>query len=306
MKIAVVGAGAMGSIYAGILAEAGHTVWAIDVWQEHILAICENGLQIEGPSENRIVNTIFATENLKNAEKCDLYIIATKATDVVSAASSIKSHMNPDAIVLTIQNGLGAGERVAKHISSNNILLGVADGFGASLKGPGHVHHHAMKLIRIGELKGGGSSRLSSLVELWSSAGFNVKKFENIEQLIWEKFICNVTFSAPCTVFNCNIKELMSNPEIWEIALACSMEARDLANAKNISLSFKNTKSYVTEFGKKLGNASPSMRLDHLAKRRSEIDFINGMVVTLGKKLRIHTPFNQVLSAIIKSKELAF
>ena len=306
MKVAVLGSGAMGSIYAGLFAEAGHIVWAIDIWKDHIDAINTVGLKIEGASGNRIIKGIIGSDNLMKVDKCDLYIIATKASAVSSVASSIKTHMDHDALVLTIQNGLVAGERVAKYISTKNILIGVADGFGASLKGPGHVHHHAMKLIRIGEMEGGRSARLRKLEEVWHSVGFNVQSFENIEQLVWEKFICNVTFSAPCTVFECDIETLMSNQETWGIALACAMEAHAIAEFKNVHLSFKDPKLYVTEFGKKLGNSSPSMRLDHISRRPSEINAINGMVETLGKEVGISTPYNKVVSAIVRSREEAF
>jgi hypothetical protein len=113
--------------------------------------------------------------------------------------------MRPDSLVLTIQNGLGAAERIAAHMPLDNVLLGVADGFGASMKGPGHAHHNAMRMIRLGEVDGGMTDRLRDLESLWQQAGFTARAFADITQLIWEKFVCNVTLSAPCTAFDCNI-----------------------------------------------------------------------------------------------------
>ena len=90
--------------------------------------------------------------------------------------------------MVTIQNGLGADKEIEKHISYNHIVLGVADGFGASVKSPGHVHHNAMKLIRLGELNGKITDRLKDLTGHWEKAGFTVHAYEDIQKLIWEKF----------------------------------------------------------------------------------------------------------------------
>ena len=155
MKIAIVGTGSMGSVYAGLFAEAGQDVWAIDSWDAHINAIAKNGLRLEGASGDRTISEINASTSLADAGPCDLYILATKAADVGTAAKAIAEIMPDDALVLTIQNGLGAGERIAQHMPTRNVLLGVAEGFGASMKGPGHAHHNAMRQIRIGALQTG-------------------------------------------------------------------------------------------------------------------------------------------------------
>ena len=131
MKIAIVGTGAMGSVYAGLFAEAGQEVWAIDSWDEHIAAISNKGLRLEGASGDRIIPRINATTSLEEAGDCELYVLATKAADVGTAAQAIARIMPDNALVLTIQNGLGAGERIAQFMPTSNVLLGVAEGFGA-------------------------------------------------------------------------------------------------------------------------------------------------------------------------------
>ena len=239
-KIAIVGTGAMGSLYAALFAEAGHETWAIDVWQEHIQEINTHGLRVEGASGGRWVKGIRATNSVFDADICDVYIIATKGSGVAKAARDISSIIPDHALMLTIQNGLGAGERVAEYMSTKNVLLGVADGFGASIKTPGHVHHNAMKLIRLGEMMGGITQRLKEMEDLWQGAGFNAHAFKDINQHIWEKFICNVTLSAPCTVFDCTVGELMKNCDWREIALGCMLEAYKCGLAEEINFSFEN------------------------------------------------------------------
>lgn len=306
MKIAVIGTGAMGSIYAARLAEGGHDVVAVDTWTDHIDAIRENGLRVDGPAGTLVAAGIEATTDMAAARDRDLYVVATKASGVASAAASIAEIMADRSIVLTIQNGLGAGERIARHLPADRILLGVAQGFGASIVAPGHVHHSSMKLIRIGEMAGGPSDRLEAVAGVWRDGGFEVATYENIEQLIWEKFLCNVTLSAPCTVFDCTANELLERPDRWAVALGCAGEAWAVGRALGIDFSFEDPVAYVTDFAHAVGSSRPSMLLDHMARRRSELDAINGRVPELGRELGIPTPYNETLCAIIRGWEESF
>ena len=306
MKIAIFGVGAMGSVYAGLLAEAGHEVWAVDIWREHVDAINQDGLRVQGASGDRVVQGINATGTAADVGECELYVLATKASGVGPAAEMIAPLMGSDSMVITIQNGLGAGERITRYMDIDRVLLGVADGFGASMKGPGHVHHNAMNLIRVGEMNGGMTERLQRITRVWQEAGFNAKAFEDIDQLIWGKYICNVAFSGPCTVFDYTLGELMADPAAWAIAQGCALEVHALGQAKNIAFTFDDPLEYVEAFGNKMPDARPSMLLDHHAKRASEIDAINGMAVELGRELGIPTPYNEVLSAIIRQREQGF
>lgn len=306
MKIAIYGTGAMGAVYAGMFCEAGHEVWAIDPWVAHIEAIRDTGLKLEGASGNRRIEGLRAVTDFSEVGAADLIVIATKAAGVGVAAQAIAPQMTPDTLVLTIQNGLGAAERIATFMQTDNVLLGVADGFGASLKGPGHAHHNAMNLIRIGEIAGGQSDRTEALAALWRSAGFKAQAFDDIQQLIWEKFLCNVTFSAACTVFDMTVGELQAHPERWAIALGAMQEAYEIAKAKQINLTFEDPVAYVTAFGARMPDARPSMLLDHQAGRRSELDAINGQVPVLGRALGIPTPFNDTLVAVLHQREMAF
>ena len=306
MKIAIFGVGAMGSVYAGLMAEAGHEIWAVDIWQDHVDAINKTGLRVEGASGDRVVQGIKATTNAEDVGNCDLYVLATKASGVGAAAKTIAPLMGSESIVITIQNGLGAGERIAQFMGTERVLLGVADGFGASMKAPGHVHHNAMNLIRVGEMNGGMSERLERITGVWQQAGFNAKAFEDIDQLIWGKYICNVAFSGPCTVFDYTLGELMADPATWPIAQGCALEVYALGQARDIAFTFDDPIEYITAFGHKMPDARPSMLLDHHAERPSEIDAINGMAVELGQQLGIPTPYNEVLTAVIRQREAGF
>ena len=306
MKIVVVGIGAMGSIYAALLADAGHEVWALEPWAEHANAIRLNGLRVQGASGDRLVSAIKIVDTIDDVGSADLFVIATKASSVAAAARMIAPVLTSESLVLTIQNGLGAGERIAQYLPAEQVLLGVAEGFGASIKSPGHIVHTAMKMIRIGSMTADKHRQVEAIAELWREAGFNTSAYQDIEQLIWEKFICNVAYSAPCTVFGKNVKDLLDDPHAKQISQTCATEAWEVAVRKKINLSFDNPIEYITAFGHKVGDARPSMLLDHMAKRPSEIDAINGMVPVVAEQAGLSAPFNSVLTGIVLSRESAW
>ncbi len=302
MKIAVVGCGAMGSVYAGLLAAAGHEVWAVDSWREHVDAIRANGLRVEGASGDRTVR-VNATTTAADAGPCDLVIIATKARDVEAAARSAEAIVGPKTLVLSIQNGLGGPDVTARVLGRERVAVGVVGGFGASMRGPGHAHHNGMELVRLGELSGPVSPRLEAAAEVWRSGGFKVKCFDDIDQLVWEKLVCNVCFSGTCAVTERTIGEVMSDADAWQVASGCAVEAFQVARKRGIKLGFDDPVAYVRDFGSKIPNARPSMLLDLLAKRRSEIDAINGAIPPAAKAIGLAAPYNEVIAGLVRAKE---
>ena len=305
MKIAVVGTGAMGSVYAALLADAGNEVWAVDTWAEHIDAIKAGGLRVEGASGERTVR-IGATTDPAEVGLCDLVVIATKAHDVAAAAASVAPMLGNHTLILTIQNGVGAPERIAAAIRSDNILNGIAGGFGASIVGPGHAHHNNMQLIALAEFAGPATPRLETVARVWSEAGFNVRVFDDVTRMVWEKLICNVAYSGPCTVSRRTLGEVQASEQMWKISAGCATEAYNVARAQNIDLSFDDPVEHVRAFGAKMPDARPSMLLDHLAGRHSEIDHINGAIPEIGAKFGVPAPYNEVVSSLVRALEEGF
>jgi 2-dehydropantoate 2-reductase len=306
VKIAIVGTGAMGSVYAGLLGKAGNEVWAIDVWDEHVDAIARSGLSVTGASGSYVVDSLNVGRAPEDAGACDVWVIATKAQQVKEVAARIAPLLRPESVVMAFQNGLGSGDRLACYLPKEQILIGIAEGFGSSIPRPGHVHHEGMRMIRIGEMEGGMTERLQGIEHAWRAAGFNVKAFTDVNVMIWEKFLCNVTLSAPCAVFDVTVGELMADEESWAVALGCTMEAYRVGVAQGVQFAFDDPRRYVTEFAATIPNASPSMRLDHLARRASEVDVINGQVVELSRELGFSAPYNETLCAILRRREARF
>jgi len=292
----------MGSVYAALLAAAGNEVWAIDSWREHVDAIRAKGLRVEGASGDRTVR-VNATTNAADTGPCELVIIATKARDVKAAAVSARPLVGADTVVLSIQNGLGGPDMAASVLGRERVAVGVVGGFGASMRGPGHAHHNGWELVRLGELAGPVTARLRRVAEVWQGAGFRVKCFDDIDQLVWEKLICNVCYSGTCAVTERTIAEVMGDADTWRIASGCAREAYDVARKRGIKLSFDDPDAYVRDFGAKIPNARPSMLLDHLAKRRSEIDAINGAIPPAARDVGLAAPYNEVIAGLVRAKE---
>ena len=274
MKIAIIGTGAMGSIYAARFAKAGYEVIAIDIWQEHVDQINKNGLVVDGPDGKITTKNIRASTNFLDIKRCDVYIIATKALDLEKSIEHLKDQVGLNSPIITIQNGLGSGDIILKHLPKNHLILGVAEGFGASLKAPGRVVHTANKQIRLGSIsKRSNKSELEDIVSVWRAGGFKTEIYENIEKLIWEKLLCNVTLSGPCSIFGCNVKELKNNKEYWTFALNCMKEAYSVGLAKGIPFSFSDPIAYVGDFAERVGSAKPSMLQDFEGKKKNRDKF---------------------------------
>jgi 2-dehydropantoate 2-reductase len=293
MKIAIVGTGAMGSVYAGLFASAGHEVWAIDRWREHVDAMRAKGLRLEGASGDRTVK-VNATTNVAEAGPCDLVVLATKAMHVAEAARSIKPLLKGDTPVLSIQNGLGGPDTAASVLGEERVMVGVVGGFGASMRAPGHAHHNGMELVRLGEFGGPITERLKKVESVWAGAGFRVRLFDDIDQLVWEKLLCNCAYSGPCAIAECTIGEVMADPDLSRISAACATEVFLFSQKRNIKLGFADPVAYARDFGSKIPHARPSVLLDLMAGRKSEIDVINGA---------IDAPVNQAVTALVRAKE---
>src|SRR4029078_1230429 len=193
-----------------------------------------------------------------DAGVCDLVIIATKAMHVAQAAESVKPLLGPQSVVLSIQNGLVGPDTAASVLGRERVVLGVVGGFGASMRGPGHAHHNGWELVRLGELAGPVTPRLERIAEVWRSGGFRVKCFDDIDQLVWEKLICNVCFSGPCAITQRTIIEGIDDVDACQVASSCATAPFNVARARGIKLDFTDPVTYVRAFGMKIPNARPS------------------------------------------------
>jgi 2-dehydropantoate 2-reductase len=304
MRIAVVGVGAMGSVYAGLLAAGGHDVSAVDTNAEHINAIRTHGLRVEGASGDRVVR-IGATTDPQDVGEVELIVIATKAMHVRDAAHSSGPMVGDETTVLTIQNGLGAADEVAAVVGDARLMVGVAGGFGASIVEPGHVHHHGMELLRLGERQGPVTERADRVAEAWQQAGFRVRTYDDIEQLLWEKLICNACYSGVCGLLELTVGGVLADPHAWSVASRCASEALAVGRSSGVALDIDDCERYVRDFGRAIPGARPSVLLDLLDGRPSEIDWINGAVARQAGAAGVAAPTNELVTSLVLAKSSA-
>ncbi|MDF1602114.1 2-dehydropantoate 2-reductase [Nocardioides sp. YIM 152315] len=302
MRIAVVGCGAMGSVYAARLAAAGgYDVQVVDAWADHVAAINADGLRLVGPDgEHRA--TVRA-HTAPPADPVDLVVLAVKAADAASAAAQATPLVGPATTVLTIQNGLGSAEGVADALGADRLAVGIASGFGASLRGPGLAHHNAMRALRFGAYAGLDPTAVECVAAAWRAGGFDAAAVEDIAAMQWEKLICNVAYSAPCALTGLTVGEVMDHEHMGPVSRAAATEAWKAARALGVGIDVPDPVEHVRAFGAQMPAAKPSALLDVEAGRVSEIDVINGAVPREAAKVGRTAPVNATLTALVRARE---
>ncbi len=301
MQIAIVGCGAMGSIYAGLLAAAGNEVLAVDTFQDHVRAINAHGLRVSGASGDRTVRIRAFAEPPR--EYVELVIIAVKAAHAAAAARSAEKLIGPGTLVLTIQNGLGSAAAVAEAVDAERLIVGVAQGFGASLPAPGHAHHNDMKAIRMGAYAGLAAESVERIAAVWRAAGFDAQAVQDIAAMQWEKLICNVAYSAICALTGATLGEVLDDPELGPISRAAATEAWLVGRARGVAIEVEDPVAHVREFAERMRGAKPSVLLDIEAGRRSEIDVINGAIPREAALAGMTAPVNATLTGLVRARE---
>ena len=301
MHIAIVGCGAMGSVYAALLASAGHRVLAVDTDENHVAAINAGGLRVSGASGDRTV-AIDAYTTAPDV-RVDLVVVAVKAAHVGAAAPAVSRLVGPDTLVLTIQNGLGSLTELADAVGSEKLLVGVAQGFGASLPQPGHAHHNDMKAIRMGAYGAASNEAVERVAAGWRAAGFDAAAVADVAAVQWEKLICNVAYSAPCALTGMTVGEVMDDPDVGPISRAAATEAFEVARALGIALGFEDPVAHVRAFAGRMPLAKPSVLLAVEAGRPSEVGVINGAVVREAARAGVPAPVNDTLTRLVLALE---
>lgn len=302
MKVAIVGAGAMGSVFGGLLQSAGNEVWLIDLWADHIQAIQQNGLRVSGASGDRTVK-LQATTDVAEPGIADLVVIATKALATRQAARDAAPLVGPRTLLLTLQNGVGNAEAIAAERGPDNLIVGTAGGFGAHLRAPGHSHHEGMELMMMGEYTGGLTERLEMVAQTFRDAGFSVKTHPEVLTVIWGKLLRNVAANGVASITGLRSGQMRENPAVMSIVENLVREAAAVATAKGIQLPYDDPLKIVGDFGTLMPAARPSMLQDMLAGRATEIDALNGAIVREGAALGVPTPYNEVVTLFVKALE---
>lgn len=299
MKIAVMGAGAMGSLFGGLLGKAGEDVTLVDVWEDHIKAIKDNGLIMtcDGVEYNVKVN---AETSPANVGPVDLVIFLVKGTNTDQAIKDAAPMIVEDTRVLTLQNGLGNPEKIASVIGEEKVLFGVID-FASVLLGPGRISAELAKsTIHFKPLNNAIDDRVRQVEKVLQKAGINADVNLKVERDIWRKLVINCNVNALASICRIRTGTLLDQGEVTQFLFRdITNEIVNVANAKGIELELEECLEFLNELLENVRGHYPSMTQDIMKKRKTEIEFINGGVVKEGKKVGVSTPVNETLCRLI-------
>lgn len=299
MKIAIIGAGAMGCLYGAKLSTVpDNQVFLLDIWKEHVDAINNGGIYMEENGELLRYNHLTAATDATGVGIVDLAIIFVKSTLTEQAVEANKAVFGNDTIAITLQNGIGNIESIGSLIGTDNVMAGTT-AHGATMLGPGKMRHAGVGKTIIGELSGVRTKRINKIAELFSTAGLEVEVSENVLGLVWDKLLVNVGINALTGITKLTNGELLQYPEIEEILEEAVKEGIAVAKAKGIVLGFTDPVEHTKEVCKATAANKSSMLQDVLKHKPTEIEMINGAVVREGKSAGLATPVNQVLCALI-------
>ncbi len=305
MKTVILGSGALGSLYGGMLAEAGFDVTLVDVWKEHIDTVNASGLFIEGIGGDRSVKNIRGVTDPEQAGTADLVIVFVKATATAEAMKGALSLLGPETAVLTLQNGLGNVEKLAETAGKERVMAGIT-GHGCTLLGPGKIRHAGQGDTVLGEPCGEVSNRLKSVGAMLEKAGFSVKLSGNVMGLIWGKLMVNIGINALTAITGLRNGRLVEFPETDELLELAVREAMEIAARKGIRIETEDSVEHTRKVARLTSANRSSMLQDVSNRRQTEIDVINGAIVDEGKKLGVPTPVNLVLSNLVRVRQKTY
>ena len=304
MKIAIVGPGAMGSLFAAYLSKAKEEVWLFDKNKERSEEINEKGISVEGISGNW-QGKVNATAKAETIGEADLIIICVKSYDTKEASLSIKQLVGPHSLVLTLQNGLGNIEIIGEVVGQDKVIGG-ATNLGATLLDVGCVRHAGRGETIIGRIDGKIPVDLRQIREIFNKVGLETRISRDIKGLLWSKLIINVGINALTAITRLNNGRLIEFEGTRKILREAVLEATRIAKRKRIKLIYDDPLAKVEAVCEATSTNVSSMLQDVLKKKRTEIDFINGVIVRQGQELGISTSVNSVLLELVKTIEASY
>jgi 2-dehydropantoate 2-reductase len=309
MKIGVVGPGAMGCLLAGKMAHSGYEVLLLDHMPERVEIIHQQGLMIEG-LEGTFQVKIPVTLNPRDLMQTELILVCVKAYDTRTVAQTLQG-IGLGPFVLTLQNGVGNVETLGEYLPKEKILAGITS-HGATDLGPGRVRHAGQGDTFIGygfpkdDSDPGQDPHLNEVKGLLSQAGFVSQLVPRIENLIWSKLLINIGINALTALTRLPNGKLIEFPGTKEILEEAVQEGIGIGKKKGIEFIYSDPMGQVKKVCQLTSANISSMLQDVLKKKRTEIDFINGVIVGEGQRYGISVPANALLTRLVKTIEASY
>ncbi len=294
MKVAVMGAGAVGCYYGAMLARAGHEVVLIGR-PSHVEAVRANGLRLETKAFDEQV-PLDASTDASAVQGADLVLFCVKSTDTESAAAQVRPHLAPGALVLTLQNGVDNDERVHAALPSRDVAAAVVY-VATEMAGPGHVKHHGR-----GELVIAPSRRSDEVARALIAAGVPTQISDNVRGALWAKLVLNCAYNALSAVSQLPYGVLVQGAGVNDVIRDVVAECLAVAKAEGVVIP-GDVDAAVRAIAQTMPSQYSSTAQDLARGKRSEIDHLNGLVMWRGEALGVPTPANRVLFVMVKLLE---
>lgn len=291
MHIAVMGAGAVGCYYGGLLARAGHTVTLI-ARPSHVQAIAAHGLRLQTATSDEHI-ALNANSDVAALKDAELVLFCVKSSDTESAGAQMKAYLRKDATVLSLQNGVDNAQRLQAVLGQDVIATVVY--VATAMAGPGHVQHFGR-----GDLVLGQHARSEQLAQLLSEAGIPSTVSNNVQGALWTKLIINCTYNAASAITQRPYGELVQQPGMWQLMRSAHDECIAVAHAAGVALDAPLW-PMIENIARTMQGQYSSTAQDLQKNKATEIDHLNGFIVRQGQQLGVSTPVNAALQTLVKA-----
>ena len=300
MKLCVLGAGTMGSLYGGRLAAAlpDWSVTLVDIWAEHVAAINQRGLIIESDDGETVVRAAAAS-SAEGLPVMDLVLVFTKTLHTEAALNAAKNILGPQTWLMSLQNGLGNIERLEKFVPRERLIVGTTN-FPSDLKGPGRIHQTGTGETKIRLATGAESPFVADLARAMTRAGLNTHDAPEVLATIWEKAAFNAVFNSLCGLSGCPVGAVNAHPCGRELAMDIIEECLMVGRAHGIAMDRERLLASLEMALTQHTHHKPSMLQDLMAGRKTEIEAINGAFYHLARDKGLSAPINGVLYRLVR------
>jgi 2-dehydropantoate 2-reductase len=302
-KFAVIGAGPVGGVVAAFLAKGGYDVTLCDIVPELLAPALERGIILEGTDnmQVRVARTTTRLDELLN-DPPDVIFITVKATALPLIASALEGFVGEGRYVISWQNGIDTELELAQHLGNKAVMRGVVN-FGCVPLGPAHIRlafHHRPHFLQ--ELDPESKAAAIGICHVLTECGLDTQHSDQIANMVWRKTVLNACMNPMCAVTGMTMVEIINDPITFNLVDALIKEGIAVARTNEFCLG-SNYYPYAINYIKNAGNHKPSMLQDVEAKRRTEVDYINGKIIKYGVQAGVPTPYNNMIRGLVKALE---
>jgi 2-dehydropantoate 2-reductase len=303
MKILIMGTGGVGGYYGGLLAQQGNDVTFV-ARGAHLDALRREGLKVKSVHGDFIVFPANATDDPANVAPVDLIIFCVKTYNSDEAAVAIRLAVGPQTVVMSLQNGIDAAERIGEVIGLEHVVGG-ATWLSSAVEAPGVIKQISQfRRIVLGELDGSQSARIQSIYEVLRNTGISVEISENIQKVLWTKFVFISAASGLGSLTRLPMGDYRFLPETRGLLSSIMQEVEALAQAQDINLDPDVVQKSLEFTDKAAPHIKPSMQLDVETGHRTELESMIGVIGRKGRKLGVPTPSADFVYASLLPIEL--